>query len=268
MTRLHAEVVRADGAKPERWAFVLHGIFGSGKNWLSFARKLASARPEWGFVLPDLRGHGRSQGFAAPHRLDAVAADLAQLEAALGLGAIDVAIGHSFGGKVALVYGSAKPLRQAWVLDSNPGIRYEASQSQTVRVLEMLEGMHERFATRAEFTRAVEQHGFSSAIAAWLSMSVRPSEGGYEIGLDLPMIRALLDDFFRVDVWSELARMDRTTHLVVAGKSFVWDAEDRQTIERLSASNTMLEVHTFPEAGHWVHVDAHDEMFALLASRL
>lgn len=268
MNRLHAEIVTAEHATPARWAFVLHGIFGAGKNWLSFTRKLAAARPDWGFILPDLRGHGRSHGFAGPHDLEATAADLRELAVSLDLGRVEAAIGHSFGGKVALVLGRTMPFGQLWVLDSNPGTRADSANSQTMRVLEMLEGMHERFATRAEFTRAVEARGFTSAIAAWLSMSLRPADGGYEIGLELPLVRALLEDFCRVDAWAELARPTRVTQLVVAGKSFVWNDDDHRAIAVLAGTNPALTVHTYPNAGHWVHVDAYKELLALFTARL
>src|SRR6201999_468457 len=57
-------------ATPSRWLLVLHGIFGSGRNWGSIARRLVEARPEWGAVLVDLRLHGQSrEGFGAPHTM-------------------------------------------------------------------------------------------------------------------------------------------------------------------------------------------------------
>jgi pimeloyl-ACP methyl ester carboxylesterase len=160
-------------------------------------------------------------------------------------------------------------LEQLWILDSNPGVRREYATSETMRVLEVLEGLRGGYRTRAEFIRQLEEHGFTSAIAAWLAMSLQAAKGGgYELVLDLPVIRALLEDFFRVDVWSELERTDRFTHFIVAGRSFLWTADELQTVDALAASNPCLRVHTFPEAGHWVHVDAHDALLGTLVREL
>jgi len=65
--------VMAPGESPDRWFAVLHGIFGSGRNWASVARRVVRARPEWGAVLVDLREHGESVGFEPPHTLDRAA---------------------------------------------------------------------------------------------------------------------------------------------------------------------------------------------------
>ena len=59
--------------------FVLHGIYGAGRNWASIARRFVQRRNEWGIVLVDLRLHAGSQGFPPPHTLAACAADLARL---------------------------------------------------------------------------------------------------------------------------------------------------------------------------------------------
>ncbi|HSM35677.1 MAG TPA: hypothetical protein VK837_04695, partial [Longimicrobiales bacterium] len=55
--RLAHERVVADGATPGAWLYVLHGIYGAGRNWGSVARALVERRPDWGAVLVDLRGH-------------------------------------------------------------------------------------------------------------------------------------------------------------------------------------------------------------------
>src|ERR1700679_538748 len=115
----HARVT-APGAEPSRWMLVLHGILGSGANFRSFARRLAAARPDWGFVLVDLRMHGQSQEAPPPHTLAAAAEDLVRLGVELALPIAGV-MGHSFGGKVALAYTGAAPreLEQVWVLDAS-----------------------------------------------------------------------------------------------------------------------------------------------------
>ena len=118
----HETVVAAD-AQPRAWLLVLHGVFGSAANWRMFARRLAAERPDWGFLLADLRGHNRSLGAPGPHRLDSMAADLLHLEAPQG--EIRGVMGHSLGGKVALAYAAKRggELDQLWMLDSRPGTR-------------------------------------------------------------------------------------------------------------------------------------------------
>ncbi|BAF06793.1 Os01g0862000 [Oryza sativa Japonica Group] len=92
-------------------AFVLHGLLGSGRNWRSFSRALASElrdrspSDEWRMVLVDLRNHGRSagiKGLRPPHDMSTAARDLADLVKARGWAWPDVVVGHSMGGKVAL----------------------------------------------------------------------------------------------------------------------------------------------------------------------
>ena len=50
----HTRVVAKD-AEPKMWLLMLHGIYGSGRNWGTIARRLVEARPEWGVLLVDLR---------------------------------------------------------------------------------------------------------------------------------------------------------------------------------------------------------------------
>ena len=103
MATLHHEIVEAPGSAPTRQMLLLHGIYGAGRNWGTIARRLVRARPDWRVVLVDLRSHGQSPRLA-PHTIDCCAADLLDLEDHLGSPA-DAVLGHSFGGKVALVYG-------------------------------------------------------------------------------------------------------------------------------------------------------------------
>jgi pimeloyl-ACP methyl ester carboxylesterase len=264
--RLRHELV--ERARPERLALVLHGVFGSGQNWRSFANGLVAARPDWGFVLVDLRGHGRSQGAPVPHDLGSASDDLVRLEAELDRPVRGV-IGHSFGGKTALAYAAKRhgALEQVWVLDSQPGSRTEpGSAASTVAVLELLEALPPTFPDRASFVRAVESAGMSPVVAGWLAMSVRPGEGGHRLQLDLPALRSLLDDYWRTDFWPELERHDarRTLHVVAADQSPVLSEADRARL----AANPNVRLHIIERAGHWLHIDAPIALRDLIAANL
>jgi esterase len=266
---LHHALVTAKGASPERWALVIHGILGSGTNLRSLARRLADARPEWGFVLPDLRMHGLSQGAPPPHSLASAAADLAALERALGL-SIAAAIGHSYGGKTAMAYaaGRREPLDSLWILDASPSARPDRRRDgPTARVLDMLAEVPWPLPSRERFFAIVAEHGLSRGIGEWLAMNVRREEDGFRFRLDLAAIGALLDDYFAVDLWPavEDPRVAREVHVVAGGRSEAVGAADRA---RLVGLAPRVRTHVLEGAGHWVHVDAPDALAALLIDGL
>jgi esterase len=272
VSKLAHAVVAAEAAAPTKTMVFLHGILGSGANWRTFARQLVAVRPAWRAVLVDLRKHGASQDFAPPHTLGACVQDLLELEK--DIGRVDGVLGHSFGGKVALEYVFArKDLEVAWVIDSSPGARPDRRGSEsTVQIVEMLDSLPERFPTREAFVEYVASRGAERSIAMWLAMNVRPTpQGDYAMRVDVPALRALLDDYFARDAWPILEDPARTTkvHLVVGGRSRVLDTAERALAERLAVGEpdrTFL--HVVPDAGHWVHVDAPIELLELVAHSL
>ena len=268
MTLLSHAIVEGDRGASRTMAF-LHGILGSSSNWRSFAKRLIAEKPGWRALLIDLRKHGGSQDADPPHTLAACAADVAELEKQVGR--IDAVLGHSFGGKVALEYVfRKKDLEVAWILDSAPGARPDRRGSEsTVQIVKLIGTLPERFDTREDFVAYIEKQGVERGIAMWLAMNVRQAADGkgYVMRADVPALRALLDDYFARDLWSVVEDPARTTkiHIVAGGKSSVLDLGERARAERNAAQwpdSTWL--HVVPGAGHWVHVDAPNELFDLV----
>ena len=266
---LQHALVAAPDATPARWMFVLHGILGSGTNLRSLAKRLASAAPAWGFILPDLRMHGLSQGAPPPHTIAAAAEDLVRLGEHLGL-PIDGVLGHSFGGKVALSYldRRGERLAQAWILDASPSARpLGARAGATAQIVAMLRAMPQPLPSRERFVALVVEQGHSRAIADWLAMNLRRSDDGFRLRFDLDAIAALLDDYFAVDLWRVLeeGRLAAELHVVVAGVESALNEADQR---RLGALGPPVFTHVLAGARHWVHVDAPDALFALVAGAL
>ncbi|MBK8589318.1 MAG: alpha/beta hydrolase [Sandaracinaceae bacterium] len=122
MATLAHTIVRAEGKTPTRSLLFLHGILGTRANWRGIARRLVDERPELSVVLVDVRGHGDSLGMPGPSTIEQAARDLRALEAVLET-PVRGALGHSFGGKVAMQYAldRADPLDTLFVIDSSPG---------------------------------------------------------------------------------------------------------------------------------------------------
>jgi esterase len=263
-------LVTAPGAEPARWMLVLHGIFGSGANFRTFARRLAAACPAWGFVLVDQRMHGQSQGAPPPHTLATAADDLVRLGGALALPIAGV-MGHSFGGKVALAYTERAPqeLEQAWVLDASLGPQRERA-SATEPVLRLLRAVPQPLPSRERFLEIAAEHGCSSAVAEWLAMNVRRAGDGFRLQLDLDAIEALLASYFATDLWPVLERAEgaRAFHVVVAGRSDAFDDEARARLAAIAAREPRVHAHLIEDAGHWVHVDAPDALFEMVRAAL
>ena len=258
------ERVMADGSRPRHWLYVLHGIFGAGRNWGSVARRVIRERPDWGCVLVDLRQHGASQGFAPPHTIAAAADDITRMAATID--PPSAVLGHSFGGKVALAYAATTPaaLRQVWLVDATPAAREPSGSAW--RMLEVVRALPDAFASRDELTGALEQAGFERPTAQWMAMNLERGAGALRWRFDLAAIEELMLDFFRTDLWSVIERPPDgvSIHVVRATESSVLGPEAVQRIQRVGSPVRLHQV----EGGHWLNADNPDALVALLAREL
>lgn len=269
----HSFVTSSSALQPTRWMLFLHGILGSGSNWRSFARKLVEASPSWGAVLVDLREHGASRGMLAPHTVMAAASDLTALLPTLP-GPVHGILGHSFGGKVAMEFieQRAAPLELAWILDSTPSIRLDARGSETtLSVLTMLEAMPSVFPSRQHFIDAAIAAGQKPSLAQWLAMNLERDGDAMRLRLDLGAIRQMLEDYFVLDTWQALEAppVGLRVHVVVGGRSTVFDVSDRQRLARVvERAQGQVQMHVLERAGHWVHVDDPEGLLALVRASM
>ncbi len=267
-------VVRAPGGAPLRTLFVLHGIFGSGRNWRNFAGRLVLERPEWEVVLVDLRGHGESAAAPGPHTIAACAADLDALAHALGRPAEAVA-GHSFGGKVAMAWAAAAPegIRQLWILDSPPGSGpaggKEPADSEVGRMVRVLKTIPLPVARRALVAEEIAAAGVAPPVARWMATNLRTGTGGHVWTFDLAAVEDLLADYWRADLWPflEVPPPGLAVHAVRGGRSDRWTAPDVSQHEALAARG-LLGWHVLPGAGHWLQVDDPAGLLALMKAWL
>lgn len=278
---LHHEVVSAE-TTPGRWMYVLHGIYGAGRNWRTVASRLTRRRPGWGALLVDLRMHGDSTGFEGPHTLSACAADLRRLEESTGRPP-SALLGHSFGGKVVLetleragIRGRESegrepdpdaPPRQAWIVDSTPEAREPGGSA--VRMLEVVRSLQEPFDSREEAADGIVDRGFPRPVARWMTTNLERADDGFRWALDWSAMEELLEDFFATDLWSVVADPPPgwEIHFVKAENSEVLPAEACDRIRRAGRRTGRVFLHRL-SGGHFLNAENPDAVVDLLAEEL
>lgn len=258
MTTLGVERTGPDDAPNAAW--ILHGILGSARNWTTFARRMAE-EAGWRVVRVDLRGHGASRDRPGPHDLTACADDLRAL--ARGIGAPRLVIGHSFGGKVALVARQHPELAaRTVVVDSPPGLA--AGSDDLARVLTAVSAAPMPSAHRDDVLAHLRAAGLSPPLVAWLSTGLAHGPAGIEWRFDLPTVYDLLRSFRETDAWPWVSVGD--VHLVRGGLSDRWTADELARVALAEASGVAVTV--LPRAGHWVHADDPDGLLGVVRAEM
>jgi pimeloyl-ACP methyl ester carboxylesterase len=267
MNVLNQEEIRSAGAATGM-LYVLHGIYGAGRNWASVIRRFVRSQPEWNARLIDLRQHGESQGFAPPHTIEAAARDLHELGQQLGEVPAAV-LGHSFGGKVALMYARAHgaQLKQVWVIDSTPEAR--VPDGSAWEMLQIIRRTPRSFENREQLIGLLEQAGVARPTAQWMATNLEQQEGVYRWRFDFDAMEELLRDFFAQDLWSVLERPpgEAEIHLVKAAESSVLSAAAVARIHEISLSNHRVFLHQV-SGGHWVNAENPEALLSLLTQHL
>lgn len=265
MDMLHHEIVAAPGTRPARTLIVLHGIFGHGRNWKSVAARLVRDRPDWAVALADLRGHGRSPGWAQTPTVEACARDVQRLEERMGA-PTDAVLGHSLGGKVALLHARLREPSApvcVWAVDTGLGVGRPAGGAW--RMLAALRKEPGPFGSRAEAARAIASQGFADAVAKWMATNMRRAGDAWEWRLSADEMEPLLRDGFATPAWDviENAPPGASIHVVKATGSSVLGPVAADRLRKAARHAEHVHFHE-ADGGHWLHVDNPQALHRLL----
>ena len=241
MPRLHYQ--RAGSGEP---LLILHGLFGPGRNWQSHARRLAEF---FDVVTVDLRNHGQS--FHADEMdYPLMATDVERLIGDLDLGACNL-LGHSMGGKVAMVLALQRPelLAKLVVADIAPVV-YAHDHDELVDAALGLS--LDAIGSRADADRGLQSAVPDPGLRAFLLQNLVRDGDNWRWRVNWRAIqrnmRQLTDFVDLADDW----HVDLPALFIRGGKSDYVGAGEIEQIERHFDN---AEIATVDDAGHWLHAE-------------
>jgi esterase len=229
---------------------LLHGLLGSSRNWQTAGRELAAGRRVYAL---DLRNHGLSP-HAAEMSYEAMMADVLAWLDSNGIGTAEL-VGHSMGGKVAMLLACRHPERVARlvVVDIAPKAYSWPERRQEFAAMNELDLANLR--SRADAESRLESRVPGWAERKFLTTNLERLEGGgWKWQIDLPAITAALPVLER----NPLAAGDRfagPSLFIAGGKSGYVKPGDRDAILSHFPS-ARLEV--IAGSGHNPHIEARE----------
>ncbi|WP_418059536.1 alpha/beta fold hydrolase [Pimelobacter simplex] len=227
----------------------LHGLFGQGKNWTGIAKQLAEQHR---VLLIDLPHHGRSPW---PARFD-FAEVAEQVVATLPDDEPVTLVGHSLGGKVAMVLALLHPERVARlvVADISP-VDYEASREFPGYISAMRDLDLTQVVQRADAERLLAPAVPDPTVRSFLLQNLRrdaaaPAGWSWQVNLDV-----LDRDLPVISAWpahrlATVPPYDGPVLWLAGGRSDYVRPEYDAAMDRWFPRNRKV---TLKDTGHWLH---------------
>lgn len=228
---------------------IAHGLFGSARNWGVLAKRLSADRQ---VVAVDMRNHGASPWFQT-HSYEDMAADLAEVVDA----PVDL-LGHSMGGKAAMVMALAHPakINKLIVADIAP-VTYNHTQMgplQAMRDVDMA-SVNSRADAKAQLNY------LDPGVDDFLLQSLDLKEKRWKLNLDvLAAEMPKIIGFPQVD-----GTFDGPTLFLSGAESDYVKPDYRPTIKQYFPAAKFAKI---PGAGHWLHAEKPREFEASVSAFL
>ncbi len=234
---------------------ILHGLFGSARNWQGIARTLATS---YRVITPDLRNHGQS-----PH-----AEDMSYLEMADDVVAIvdqlqcndTIIVGHSMGGKVAMTAALMNPaLFSALVVVDIAPVNYNHDFKPLINAMHSLnlQSLKNRAQAASALAKVINDIGITQLL---LQNLIRTGDA-FQWRINLAGIMANLD---LIRQFPDMIK-NRTYSLPAL---FIGGAESDYLCKHPHAEILqyfpVAEITTIEGSGHWPHVEKPDAFLKVI----
>ena len=232
---------------------ILHGLFGSQRNWQSMAERLGQ---NYRVFACDLRNHGDSP-WASSMRFEEMADDLEALIEAKGLAPATV-LGHSVGGKTAMLTALRHPdaLDALIVVDIAP-VTYKEPFLAYIAAMQAADlgpGCR-RGDVEAALAAAIPDTG--TRLFLLQNLEEQPAAGGYAWRVNLDAIAANMPVLLGFPDTEDLAYEGRALFVSGAASNYIGRAHQGAVWDRFPQA----EFAVINGAGHYPHVEQPDAFY-------
>ncbi len=231
------------GSQKDPHLMVVHGLFGSGRNWGAIAKRLSA---DFCVITVDMRNHAGSF-WSDEMSYPAMAQDLVEVLDHIGSSAI--VLGHSMGGKAAMHLTLNRPelVERLIVADIAP-VTYGHSQTPFIDAMQSVD--LKLIKKRADVGDALKERVEEPALRAFFAQSIKIDEDGARWLLNLEVLKAKMPDIIG---WPAVSgRYDGPTLFVAGADSDYIDTDGRNAIKPLFPNARFAKLKN---AGHWLHAD-------------
>ncbi|KAF9534144.1 alpha beta-hydrolase [Crepidotus variabilis] len=166
----YTAVIPENGNTTEKPLVILHGLFGSKRNWGSFLKAFSRDMPDRPIYALDLRNHGTSP-HTTPMTYEAMAKDVHHFVEEKNLQEVQL-LGHSMGGKVAMAYALSSPekLSRLIIADITPSIGQLSDEFlQYISLMKKIEDMPQgAIKTRSDADKILSSHESDMSVRQFL----------------------------------------------------------------------------------------------------
>ena len=228
--------------------YILHGLFGRGKNWYSVT-KLISENCEHIFLILDLRNHGENIP-ANKISYDLMVSDLFELTKQLNLKTISL-IGHSMGGKVSMLFALNFPdiVENLIIVDIAP-VKYRSDNN--IEIIDhLLEVDINKIQSRSDAESVLSKTIKDQSLILFLIQNLKKINHGYEWSSNLNSFKEGMENL-RGFPYFGLQQYSKKT-LCIYGELSGYITEENKKVFQNYFPNIKFE--KIPNTGHWLHAE-------------
>ena len=220
---------------------IVHGLYGSARNWGVISKRLSTDR---GVIAVDQRNHGDSPWFDT-HSYNDMARDLSEVIEA-NEQPMDV-LGHSMGGKAAMVLALTRPelVNRLIIADIAP-VAYEHDQSQYIEAMQSV--VLSKIEKRSQANEALSKFIDDPALCSFFTQSLDIKSRRWKLNLDV-----LAKDMHHILGFPEIEGTFQGNTLFLSGSESSYVKTEHRPVIKSKFPNAKFA--KIPGAGHWLHAE-------------